>query len=85
MKVYFSSGFDRSLAKLLKGNAVLGAKVDWAISLLIDSAQHPSLRRHKLANSKDWSISLDLRTRIIYRQEGEEIHLLDIGSHDDVY
>ena len=85
MKVFFTSRFDRSLAKLVKGNEALATKVTWATNLLADNVRHPSLRRHKLENSGDWSISLDLSIRIIYKIAGDKIYLMDIGTHDDVY
>jgi addiction module RelE/StbE family toxin len=50
---------------------------------------HPSLRLHKLkGKQKDYysaSITISYRVIITFRVEGNEIILIDVGHHDEVY
>lgn len=48
---------------------------------------HPSLRKHKLGGGLDgyWSISVNMKVRIVYFIENEEAWLVNIGTHDEVY
>ena len=59
----------------------------------LTSINHPSLKTHKLKGNLDgvWSCSIDYSNRILFRlisgseENEEEILLLTLGSHDDVY
>jgi mRNA-degrading endonuclease YafQ of YafQ-DinJ toxin-antitoxin module len=57
--------------------------------LLKDNPFHPSLRLHKLKGelSEYYSISMDMKYRVVLEIiiKDNELLLLDIGSHDDVY
>ena len=49
--------------------------------------QDPLLRSHKLKGElKDyWAFSVDDDLRVVYRWEGEEAFLVNLGSHHEVY
>lgn len=47
--------------------------------------KHPSLRWHKLEGSRYYSISVDMSVRIIVAIDEDEIYLLRIGKHEEVY
>lgn len=53
------------------------------IKILRNDPFHPSLRLHKLSgNFKDyWSISVDLKYRIIFRMDNGTAILFGIGTH----
>jgi mRNA-degrading endonuclease YafQ of YafQ-DinJ toxin-antitoxin module len=60
---------------------------------LTDDVYHPSLKTHKLKGDLNgvWSCSIDYNYRILFKflpasdGNGEEIFLLTLGNHDDVY
>jgi mRNA-degrading endonuclease YafQ of YafQ-DinJ toxin-antitoxin module len=49
--------------------------------------QDPLLRTHKLKGDLDayWAFSVDDDLRALFRWEGEEVFLVNLGSHDQVY
>jgi mRNA-degrading endonuclease YafQ of YafQ-DinJ toxin-antitoxin module len=49
--------------------------------------QDPLLRTHKLKGDLDayWAFSVDDDLRTLFRWEGEEVFLVNLGSHDQVY
>lgn len=85
MELVPSKSFDTDLRKLLRKNPSLTPKVAKALKLLQGSPNHPSLRLHKLGNRDKYSISVDMKIRIIVYFESEYIFLLKIGNHDEVY
>jgi mRNA-degrading endonuclease YafQ of YafQ-DinJ toxin-antitoxin module len=64
-----------------------------ALEQLSIDAYHPSLKTHKLKGDLDgtWSCSIDYSYRVLFKfvptpeDDGEEIFLLTLGNHDDVY
>ena len=49
--------------------------------------QDPLLRMHKLKGDLDayWAFSVDDDLRVLFRWEGDEAFLVNLGSHDQVY
>jgi mRNA interferase YafQ len=49
--------------------------------------QDPLLRTHKLKGelSAYWAFSVDDDLRVLFRWNGEEAFLVNLGSHDEVY
>ena len=49
--------------------------------------QDPLLRTHKLKGELDayWAFSVDDDLRVVFRWEGDEAFLVNLGSHDEVY
>ncbi len=84
MNLLISNRFKKNLEgfkerKILK-------KVEKTMNLLVKDPFYPSLRLHKLKNrGPDYSVSVDMSIRIILRIEGDNILLLNIGTHDEVY
>jgi mRNA-degrading endonuclease YafQ of YafQ-DinJ toxin-antitoxin module len=64
-------------------------KYQKTVRLLQQNPYHPSLRLHKLQGDlkEYFSVSLDMEYRIImdFIIIDEQIYLIDIGSHDEVY
>ena len=75
--------FDLQIRRLLKKNPSLKGRVRKTFRLLLIDRNHPSLRLHKVHDV--FSVSVDMKTRILLYFEGEKIFLLEIGSHDQVY
>lgn len=85
MNLIVSSRFHKDLAKLARKNTNLKKQISKTLELLLNSPSYPSLRLHKLSNHGDYSISVNMSIRIIFRQCGTNIYLLRIGSHEEVY
>lgn len=49
--------------------------------------QDPLLRTHKLRGELDayWAFSVDNDLRVLFRWEGDDAFLVNLGSHDQVY
>ena len=87
MKIRATDHFEFLSAKLCKKNRNLGSKIDDTIRLLASNPKHPSLRLHKIHTKPQdsWSISIDMKTRIIFVYKEYGILLVGIGNHDQVY
>ncbi|TSC60737.1 MAG: hypothetical protein Greene041662_110 [Candidatus Peregrinibacteria bacterium Greene0416_62] len=72
--------FDKNWDALSKESQTRALKT---IELFRVNPLHPSLRLHRLHGhlKKYWSISVDLRIRIILRFEGDTAHFFSIGTH----
>jgi addiction module RelE/StbE family toxin len=88
-KISFSKKYEKIAKKFFKKHQNLKEKYSKTILLLQNNPHHPSLRLHKLqGNLSDYhSVSLDMEYRIIidFIIVDDEIILIDIGSHDEVY
>lgn len=49
--------------------------------------QDPLLRTHKLKGelADYWAFTVDDDLRVVFRWQGEEAFLVNLGSHDEVY
>lgn len=89
----WSAGFVRKFKRLIKKNPQMRSQVEKVLHLLSEDPFDSSLRTHKLKGDLDgvWSCSVDYDNRILFEfvnnsESGEEdILLLALGSHDDVY
>jgi addiction module RelE/StbE family toxin len=89
----WSAGFVRKFKRLTKKNPQLRSQVEKVLQLLTENHFDSSLHTHKLKGDLDgvWSCSVDYDNRILFEfvtnsdSGEEEIFLLTLGSHDDVY
>lgn len=89
----FSSSFKRAFKTNIKRKPELKSKIEEKLRLLATDPYHPSLRTHKLKGklSGVWACSVEYDCRIVFSFEQntqtkeEEIFLIDIGNHDEVY
>ena len=89
----WSPGFVRKFKRLAKKNPQLRIQIEKTLELLTEDPFNSSLRTHKLKGDLGgiWSCSVDYDNRILFEfivdiESGEEeIFLLTLGSHDDVY
>lgn len=86
-KIDFAPSFLRKAGKLLKRN--LSLKEQYKILLLkiehdpFDTALHTHILSGDLKGKYACSFTHDLR--IIFKLTSDTVHLLDIGSHNEVY
>ncbi len=72
----------------MKNNNELKKKIWRNMVLFSVNIFDPRLRTHKLTGKLEglWAFSIDSDSRIIFRfLERDEILLIDLGSHDEVY
>jgi addiction module RelE/StbE family toxin len=89
----WSAGFVRKFKRLVKKNPQLKIQIERTLELLTENPFNSSLRTHKLKGDLDgvWSCSVDYDNRILFEfvinsdLGEEEIFLLALGSHDEVY
>jgi addiction module RelE/StbE family toxin len=89
----WSAKFLRKFKRLTKKNAQLSIQIEKVLELLMEDPFDSSLRTHKLKGDLNgvWSCSIDYGNRILFElvintdSGEEEIFLLTLGSHDDVY
>ncbi|MCV3212347.1 type II toxin-antitoxin system mRNA interferase toxin, RelE/StbE family [Plectonema radiosum NIES-515] len=89
----WSSTFVRAFKRLVKKNPELRPQIEQVLQQIAEDPFLPNLRTHKLKGdlSGRWSCSIDYSNRILFNfvtnsdSGEEEILLLTLGSHDDVY
>ncbi len=89
----WSAGFVRKFKRLTKKNPQLRSQIEKTLQLLAENTFDSTLHTHKLKGDLDgvWSSSIDYDNRILFEfventdSGEEEILLLTLGSHDDVY
>jgi mRNA-degrading endonuclease YafQ of YafQ-DinJ toxin-antitoxin module len=79
-----SSRFLRRAKKLKDPQASL---LRAALRRFVVDPQDPLLRTHKLMGelAAYWAFSVDDDLRVLFRWEGDEAFLVNIGTHDEVY
>ena len=88
MKIIWDEGFKRSYTKKVKNNDELKRKFWKAFRLFSENPFNPQLRTHKLSGRLRglWAFTVSYDCRVIFKFVGkEEVLLIDIGSHDEVY
>jgi len=89
----WSASFVRAFRRIGRRDPQLTSKAKKTLELLSKDSSHPALRTHKLKGklAGSWACSVDYDTRIVFdfvqdlNSQEEEILLLTIGSHDEVY
>jgi addiction module RelE/StbE family toxin len=93
MNLITSSAFKRGLKATVKKNPQLKARIAERLKLLEREPFNPILRTHKLKGdlAGAWSCIVDYDCRIVFNFVSnedtgeEEILLINIGTHDEVY
>ncbi len=89
----FSSSFKRAFKTTIKRRPDLKPKIEEKFRLLATDPYNPILRTHKLKGklSGAWACSVEYDCRLVFsfgqnqETKEEEIILIDIGTHDEVY
>lgn len=88
IKLTWDQGFKGIYQKKVKNNAELKKRFWRAMELFSKNPFNPRLRTHKLTGKLEglWAFSVAYDCRVIFRFLGkEEVLLIDIGGHDEVY
>ena len=91
--ITFASSFKRAYKALIRKRPDLKPKVETALALLAENPFEPLLQTHKLKGklSGSWAATIEYDCRIVFdfvqnpALGEDEILLIDIGSHDEVY
>jgi addiction module RelE/StbE family toxin len=89
----WSSSFVRALKRKVRRRPDLRERIEQTLRQLAQDPFHPSLRTHKLLGqlSGTWACSVSYDIRILFEfaqnpeSDEEEILLLTVGTHDEVY
>lgn len=88
ISIVWDSAFKKGYQKKIKYNDRLKRKFWESMKLFSSDPFHRKLRAHKLTGKLQglWAFSIDYETRVIFSFIGDdEILLIDIGSHEEVY
>ena len=88
INLIWDPGFKRIYKKKVKNNSELKKKFWDAIKLFTEDPSNPQLRTHELTGKVGglWAFSVSYDCRVIFKFiKGDEVLLIDIGSHDEVY
>ena len=89
----WSSRFIRAFRRMVRRQPELRTKIERALRQLAEEPFHPSLHSHKLKGELAgvWACTVDYDNRILFEfiqgseSDAEEIYLLTMGTHDEVY
>ena len=89
----WSKGFERVLKRVIRRHPELRVRVEGTLQQLAEDPFHSTLHSHKLKGqlAGTWACTVDYDNRILFEfvqnpESGdEEIHLLTMGTHDEVY
>ena len=86
-KILPKKQFIKSASKLLQRNPSLDPQLSKILETPKNDPFSPSLKTHKLKGNLAglYACSLTHNLRIIFELTSDTVHLIDIGSHDEVY
>ena len=88
IKITWDQGFKRVYQKKVRNNPDLKKRFWKALGLLSKDTFHPALRTHKLVGKPEglWAFTVAYDCRVVFKfMNGDEVLLIDIGSHEEVY
>jgi len=88
IKIIWDQGFKRTYQKQVKNDPELKKRFWGAMGLFSKNLFNPKLRTHKLTGRLEglWAFSVAYDCRVIFRfLTKDEVLLIDIGGHDEVY
>ena len=88
-KLIYTQSYNRRAAKFLKNHPELTGQYEKTLKLLELDPFHPSLRLHplkgKLKDLSSVSINVSYRITLEFYMNEQEIILVNVGHHGDVY
>lgn len=89
----WSNTFIRAYKRVINYEPDMREKIRITLELLVQSPFHPSLHTHKLKGklADSWACTVNFNYRILFEfirseeSQEEDIYLLTIGTHDEVY
>jgi len=92
-RLIWGKTFVRALKRTIKKHPTLNKDVEKALRVLVEDPFAPQLETHKLKGklSGSWACAAGYDLRIVFdfieseKQKDDDILLLEIGTHDEVY
>ncbi|MBE8190385.1 MAG: type II toxin-antitoxin system mRNA interferase toxin, RelE/StbE family [Candidatus Thioglobus sp.] len=88
-QIIATQNYLKRLEKFLKKHPKIAPQYQKTIAILCVNPNYPALRMHKLQGrlQEYYSISINLKYRIVvdFIVQNEQIILIDIGTHNEVY
>ncbi|MBI3583115.1 MAG: type II toxin-antitoxin system mRNA interferase toxin, RelE/StbE family [Nitrospinae bacterium] len=86
-KIEYSPGYLRQAKKIAKKYPRLKKSYTELLEKLSNNPFDPTLHTHPLKGNMEgkYACSLTYELRVVFKLYNDIIHLLDIGSHDEVY
>jgi mRNA interferase YafQ len=89
----WSTSFKRAYKRTVRRHPDLARRIEQALRRLVDDPFDPNLKTHKLKGVLDgaWACTVEYDCRIVFEflpnreSDQDEILLIDIGTHDEVY
>ncbi len=89
----WSKSFVRAFKRVIKKQPKLGKDIEEILRFLVEYPFAPQLETHKLKGklSGSWACSVTYDIRIVFdfvkseTQQEDDIFLIEIGTHDEVY
>jgi len=88
IKIVWDRGFGNIYRKKVKKDAPLKQRFWKAIELFSKNPFHPILRTHKLSGKLEglWAFTVAYDCRVVFKfLNGDEVLLIDVGGHEEVY
>lgn len=88
INLIWGTSFKRAFRKSTKNNPRLRDKIADALEVFASDPFHPSLRTHKLSGKLEglWAFVVEYDCRIVFCfLDKQQVLLIDIGKHDEVY
>lgn len=88
IKIIWDQGFKRIYKKKIKNNNELKKRFWDAMEAFSKNPFSPRLKTHKLTGQLEglWALSIDYDCRVVFQFiDKNEVLLIDIGGHDEVY
>ncbi|HEX6976841.1 MAG TPA: type II toxin-antitoxin system mRNA interferase toxin, RelE/StbE family [Patescibacteria group bacterium] len=87
MRINYTKNFLKSYKKRIKPNRGLDARFKERFALFTQNPNDPILKNHRLQGSKSHlhSFSITGDIRVLYQLIEDELYLVDIGTHNQVY
>jgi addiction module RelE/StbE family toxin len=85
-KIHIPEHLIKSLKSKKKFSKQIKDKFYWCLNMLLEDSQYPSLRNKTVKGTKDiWEFSINKNYRCIYRKDKDDIFILAIAKHENVF
>ena len=88
IRIAWDQGFGKIYRKKVRNDALLKQRFWKAIELFLKNPFHPRLRTHKLSGKLEGLLAFTVAydCRVVFKfLNGDEVLLVDIGGHEEVY
>ncbi len=88
INLVWGSSFKRAYKKVTEADSNLKPRIARALETFVNEPFHPSLRTHKLSGKLKglWAFVVAYDCRVVFQfLDEQDVLLIDIGKHDEVY